>query len=560
MTAAPSKLDSSPSSRKRLRVDKEKTGDATDEEVIPSSQSDERELSIPNNKPRKSLEEVKESVCAWREASASQEQQQETNIFAVMDENGWMADNDEGDTTFGMNIDFAWDQSGSTALVGRLTTPTPIAASTENQLDVVSPYFNARPVPGSTPRLSQRKACSPTKNTQLRTPECSSPVHELKPLTIPTATKPDLKIVPPTSSRSTSPRLGSSSATSTKVAPLTPCTPHSHKQAATPKRTPQSLCKNMDQGAEVAIETPNTKTARLIAKIKADAFAAAATMSSDDEKKGVPIMIDSESELSELSSDAGDLHLILAKKRSPEKRKTRATMRAACTSDDDNASILGNSDHPRPPRRSARFCSPGASSSTSVNTSTRTARGLSHFSTGHSSIPAKPRKSLSSNPVAKLLKEKMKEEKYAPLRQSFLDIKLSSDDDEDEFGVAGPSKSRSASPTKGMSFVRAGSVSTSQSQSTDLLDLNQMVGDADGKRFLELDEAEAEQLDRILERDRAEKGKMKAACVEKGIIFWSEAEDGMDVDGGDGIDMPILEGAEEDGLMSFVVERVKAKG
>lgn len=290
ITPAPSNTISLQSPRKRARTSvNQPPPDDAEIEVIPSSQSDERELTVPN-KTRKSLKEVEESVRAWRQAS--QDPQEPGNSLY---DDPWKATSDQGDTAFGMDVDYGWDRPDSPLADKRPQTCVIELTNSEGEGDpnLLASVFD---IPHSSNTTPTRHARVPSfeRNSQLHTPECSSPISDRMASLDISGLRPEVTIVPPASSAksSTPPTLSSTSST-TKDESLTPRTPP--PKQITARLTPMSDIRSIP---DVLIETPRSKTARLIAKIKEKA-AKAADLSEEEEDKNVPATLSSESELGE---------------------------------------------------------------------------------------------------------------------------------------------------------------------------------------------------------------------------------------------------------------------
>ncbi|KAH8116636.1 hypothetical protein DFH11DRAFT_1223314 [Phellopilus nigrolimitatus] len=530
VTPAPSPVKlMSPSPRKRARLDVTDelpaVGATDDEEIIPSSQSDEQELSL-SKRPRKDRKEMEESVRAWQASSQSETAHKHDGTERIAGFNG------------DMNMD------SCLCLPDRSKTPV----SADRKCDAALQDANVSSVSDrptfdfggfASPRLPfvHDLPSTPHRNVQLRTPNCSSP----------TCRRPASASAPCgalTSIRTTgvlkspSPQAVSSASSLTKVEILAR-TP-SPKRIATPRSSPT---KHVVEVVIPVMRTPRavnekTKTEDIINRIKEQAYADASSSPDGDAKSFSDLRPLSDSD-SELDSEPGGLLSRIRKGKESSKSSTSEDFVDGLTSPLTDIDELERHSAQRLRRRSQRHVSPTPTSSIVTRTRRVPERGPMVLT---DAARAPPSKRKAANPLVKLMKEKAEDARLAPLRKSLVDFKLDlTDEDVDKDEMETDANVASGSGTRRR--LRSPRVSEEG-------DIENVVGESDRRRLFGEDDGGA--IGRILDKDRVEKGKGKGKGPMLGVPFWEMPSDiDMDVDG-DKSTIPRLENAGDDSLVQLL--------
>ncbi|KAL5507655.1 hypothetical protein ACEPAH_7111 [Sanghuangporus vaninii] len=364
VTPEPSVLSRPSAARKRACLNSGGSPDMSSNamEVIPSSQSDERELNIPKES-RKNLRDIKESVREWQLTSSQSNVLPESSDPSDENDEKFSMDTDDLDLVYPLSSLGQWERSA-----------TPVSSS----------------------KISLQK--TPQKNSPLQVPKKTSSIRRSNV----SVGAEQFEIL--SGSKSPSPMLGSTASSLTKVA--TPVKESSHKKRETPRSSPHKTphidgvvspdtsfpCKagaavNMD----VLLLSQKEKAEAIIERIKADARAKAMAMP-DEDSIVLGSLDDSDSELGSPTNIFSEL----TKDRSPCKRtgKFANSKTSDGVLDDGHSSPLTDIDE--------------------LGDQMNLKRAPTNLPTTFtSSANALSRKRV--NPFAKLLKEKARRDKYTKI-------------------------------------------------------------------------------------------------------------------------------------------------
>ncbi|KAL5523425.1 hypothetical protein ACEPAG_7598 [Sanghuangporus baumii] len=477
VTPEPSVLSRPSASRKRACLNSEGSPDMSSNvlEVIPSSQSDERELNIPKES-RKNLRDIKESVREWQLSSS------QSNVPTDSSDAS-----DGADENFSMDLDDLDLVYPLSSLGSRERSATPVSSS-------------------RTTKVSLQK--TPGKNSSLQMPTKTSSVRKSN-----VSVEEQFEI--PCGSKSPSPMLGSTASSLTKVA--TPVKGSSRKKGGTPRSSPGKT-PHIDRVVSPGTSFPCTvgapvdmdvlllnqkkKTEAIVERIKEDARAKAMAMP-DEDSIILGSLDDSDSELGSSSNIFSEL----TKDRNP----CKATGESANSKTSDGALYDGHGspltdideleDQVNLERCSRRTSRRPLSPSCSSSTTTRTRRAPTNLPTTlTNSINALPRKR--ANPFAKLLKEKARRDRYTKI--------MSSPELEDDVN---PSDAAEGS-TNGASELG----SQLRRENSDEGDFETVVRKADKRKLF--GEEDNGVVGKILEDDCKDRGKSNTVTAKPGISFW----------------------------------------
>ncbi|KAL5528818.1 hypothetical protein ACEPAF_7957 [Sanghuangporus sanghuang] len=442
-------------------------------EVIPSSQSDERELNIPKES-RKNLRDIKESVREWQLSSS------QSNVLPESSD-----PSDGNDEKFSMDAD-------DLDLVYPLSSPGQRERS-------------ATPVSSS--KVSLQK--TPQKNSPLQMPTKTSSIRRSN------VSVGGEQFQIPSGSKSPSPMLGSTASSLTKVA--TPAKESSRKESETTRSSPGKTphidrvvspdtsfpCKvRAAVDMDVLLLSQKEKAEAIIERIKADARAKAMAMP-DEDSIVLGSLDDSDSELGSPTNIFSEL----TKDRNPCKTtgKSANSKTSDGALDDGHNSRLTDIDElgdqmnlKRCSRRtSRRSASPSCSSSTATSTRRAPTNLPTTFTSSTNTLLRKR-----VNPFAKLLKEKARRDRYTKI---ILSPEL--EDDVNLFDAA-----------EGFTNGASGPGSQLRRENSDEGDFEMVVRKADKRKLF--GEEDNGVVGKILEDDCKDRGKGNAVAAKLGVPFW----------------------------------------
>ena len=483
-------------------------------EVVPSSQSDERELNLPK-KAHKNLREISEQVREWQISSSQPNAPPESSDpFDEMD-----------DDDFGLDMDFEYPRSST----GPHNSPTAVS-------------------PSRTTRASSQ--ATPRKGSPTRTPTRTSTPQKLA-FSVGTE-----RIRYSAGPKSPSPIPVSSASSLTKVA--TPAKLSSPRKNATPRSSPSKTLSRSSPSKEglamdldVTLLDQDEKTVAIVERIKAEARAKALSMP-DEESMVLGSLDDSDSELGSPTNLFSGLanakryvfaffhscHALRARFSSDKAANRRASLKK--TDEDGDSSPLTDIDEldeqmnrRRSSRRASRR-SPSPSGSSSATTRTR--RPPNKIPTTITNpISAPSRKQ--ANPFAKLLREKARRNRHAEF--------ISGSEDDVNLSDAAERSANGAS----------GSSSQLRRENSDEGDIETMVRKADSRKLF--GEEDNGVVGKILKSDRKDRGKGKASAAKLGIPVWeAHPRNGKRVTNG----LPPLKTDFQDPLVNVLREFVASGG
>ncbi|EJD02589.1 uncharacterized protein FOMMEDRAFT_140535 [Fomitiporia mediterranea MF3/22] len=472
------------SSRKRSRLNEPIPIDSSSdvEEVIPSSQSDERELCIPKRQ-RKNIKEVMEGIREWQLSSSQPAAPPESSDAFAANVKDWS-----------MELDLEYPYSSASLSGARSGRVTPVAADKSMH---------------TSPRTTPQTCYKPRTPSKIPEMLCAFKLPE--------------SVLVAGGSKPSSPVFVSSASSLTKVD--TPTQMSLIKRLVSPVRTPDrrhSLDETGSPGlrnphvasdrTEVEIEQVDVsldcgeKTNAIVERIKAEARAKAMTMP-DEDSMVLGSLDDSDSDLESPS----DLFKQVAKGKEPSKssrKRHSPSLDEGASDDGTESSDIAESGNRSTRRRSARLARD--SHSPSPPRTTRRTRNVPSMRPTVIFETTRESSKKTVNPFSKLLKDKARQDRFADIHQNpgiGADIDFLDAADEEFAGC----RSLSGSPLRRQSSDEA------------------VMNEADRARLF--GEGDDVALGKILETDRLERGKDKVVVDITGVPFWENpSEDGMDID------------------------------